>query len=134
MTEKQIADLDGKIKMLHFKLNKTDDIIAKRDRQALDRHQTAISGIVSAVDTLKNTIEEKKFAKGEREEEIATWSQGIEEHLEKADDTTRRLQKAIKTIDMQEEEEQAVEKHKQNMVFERELLEQKEQFEKNTLP
>ena len=131
MTEKQIADLDGKIKMLHFKLNKTDDIIAKRDRQALDRHQTAISGIVSAVDTLKNTIEEKKFAKGEREEEIATWSQGIEEHLEKADDTTRRLQKAIKTIDMQEEEEQAVEKHKQNMVFERELLEQKEQFEKN---
>ena len=131
MTEKQIADLDGKIKMLHFKLNKTDDIIAKRDRQALDRHQTAISGIVSAVDTLKNTIEEKKFAKGEREDEIATWSQGIEEHLEKADDTTRRLQKAIKTIDVQEEEEQAVEKHKQNMVFERELLEQKEQFEKN---
>ena len=131
MTEKQIAELDGKIKILYFKLSKTDDIISKRDRQALDRHQTAITGIVSAVDALKNTIEEKKFAKGESEEEIATWSQQIEEHLEKADVMTGKVQKAIKAIDIEEEEEQAVEKHKQNMVFERELLEQKEKFEKN---
>ena len=32
---------------------------------------------------------------------------------------------------MEEEEKQAIEKHKMKMAFERELLEQKEKFEKN---
>ena len=123
MTEKQIAELDGKIKMLHFKLNKSDDIIGKRDRKALDRHQTAITSVVTSVESLKTTIEEKKFAKGESEEEIATWSQEIEGHLAEADEMTRRVEKAIKAIDIEEEEEQAMEKHKQKMEFERKLLE-----------
>ena len=65
---------------------------------------------------LKNTIEEKKFTKGASVEEIATWSQEIE----KADEMMRRVQKAIKAIDIEEEEEQAVEKRKKNMEFERE--------------
>lgn len=132
MTEKQLAELDGKIKMLHFKLNKSDDIIEKRDRQALDRHQTAITSVVTDVESLKTTIEEKKFTKGESEDDITTWNQKlIVEHLAQADEITRRVQKEIKAIDIEEEEKQAIEKHKMEMAFERELLEQKEKFKKN---
>lgn len=132
MTEKQLAELDGEIKMLHFKLNESDDIIEKRDRQALDRHQTAMTSVVTDVESLKTTIEEKKFTKGESEDDITTWSQKlIVEHLAQADEITRRVQKEIKAIDIEEEEKQAIEKHKMEMAFERELFEQKEKFKKN---
>lgn len=83
MTEKQIAELDTKVKMLYFKLNQTDEIVEKRERQSLERHQSSITSIVSAVDTLKSTVEEKKFTKGESKDAIKTWSGEIEKHLEK---------------------------------------------------
>ena len=121
MTEKQLAELDGKVKMLYFKLNKSDEIIEKRDRQALDRHRTAITSVVADVESLKTRIEEKKFTKGESKDDITTWSQKIEEHLAKADEITRRVQNEIKAIDIEEEEKQTIEKHKLKMAFEREL-------------
>jgi len=66
MTEKQITELDTKVKMLYFKLNQTYEIKEKRERQSLERHQSSITSIVSAMDTLKAAVEEKKFTKGER--------------------------------------------------------------------
>ena len=69
--------------------------------------------------------------------DITTWSQKIEEHLAKADEITRRVQNEIKAIDNEEEEKQAIEKHKMKMAFERELLEQKENLRrtmKNSRP
>ena len=69
MTEKQIAELNTKVKMLYFKIKQTDEIVEKRERQALERHQSSIASIVSAVDTLKSAVEETKFTKGESEEE-----------------------------------------------------------------
>ena len=41
MTEKQIAELNTKIKLLYFKLNQTDEIVEKRKRQYLERHQSS---------------------------------------------------------------------------------------------
>ena len=131
MTEKQIAELDTKVKMLYFKLHQTDEIVEKRERQSLERHQSSIASIVSAVDTLKSAVEEKKCTKGESENTIKTWSGGIEQHLEKADQATKRVQSAIQAIDMEEQEKRAFENHKQQMEFEREILEQKAKFEKD---
>ena len=74
MTEKQIAELDTKVKMLYFKLHQTDEIVENREWQSLERHQSSIASIVSAVDTLKSAVEEKKFTKGESEDTIKTWS------------------------------------------------------------
>ena len=129
MTEKQITELKNKIKTLKFRLSKTDDIVAKRDRQALQRQRTSITNIVCAVDSLKSVIEEKKFAKGDSEDDIAAWSEEVEGNLERADETVRRVETVIKVIDNEELEKQAVEKHKLKMEFERELLEQKAEFE-----
>ena len=128
--KKEMTELDNKIKLLRLKISKAEETILKRDRQSLERHQLSISSIASAVDELKLTIEEGKIGKGESEEDIALWSKQIEDDLERADDTTRKIQAAIKAIDLEEQEREATEKHKKNMEFERQLLEQRAEFEK----
>ena len=76
MVKKQLTDLGNKIKTLKFRLSKTNEVIAKGDRQALERHKASITTIVEAVDEFKDTIEEKKFANlGESEEDIARMEQ-----------------------------------------------------------
>ena len=102
-----MSELDTKVKMLYFKLKQTDEIVEKRERQSLERHQSSITSIVSAVDTLKTAVEEKKFSKGESEDEIKTWSEEIENHLEKADQATNIIQSAIQAIDMEEQEKKS---------------------------
>ena len=119
-----------KIKLLKLKIAKTEQIISKRDRQALERLQLSISSLASAVDELKLKIEEGKISKGESKEEIALWGEEIEDNLARADNTTRRIHDAIKAIDLEEHEREAMEKHKKNMEFGRELLEQREEFKK----
>ena len=119
------------MKTLYLKIKQTDEIVEKREQQALERHQSSNASIVSAVDTLKSAEEEKKFTKGESEDEIKTWSEEFEKHLEKADQTTNRVQSAIQAIDMEEQEKRAFEHYKQHMEFEREILEQKAEFKKN---
>ena len=91
MTEKQIAELNTKVKLLYFKLNQTDEIVEKRERQSLERHQSLITTIANALDTFKSAVEEKKFMKGESEDEIKTWREEFEKHLEKADQATNRI-------------------------------------------
>ena len=120
MTENQIAELNTKVKMFYFKINQTDDIVEKRERQALERHQSSITSIVSAGDTLKSAVEEKKFTTGESEDEIKIWREEFEKHLEKADQATNRVQSAIQAIDMEEQEKRAFDHHKQQMEFLRE--------------
>lgn len=56
MTEKQITELDSKIK--NKTINKTDEIIQKQEQQILECHRTLIGSIVSAVDML-NVINKK---------------------------------------------------------------------------
>ena len=128
--KKEMTELDNKIKLLKLKIAKTEEIILKRDRQALERLQLSISSLASAVDELKLKIEEGKIGKGESEEEIALWGEEIEDNLERADNTTRKIHDAIKALDLEEQEREAMEKHKKNMEFERQLLEQREEFEK----
>ena len=119
--EKQIAELDTKVKMLYFKLNQTDEIVEKQERQSLECHQSSITSIASAVDTLKSAVEEKKFTKGESKDAIKTWSGEIEKHLEKADQATNRVQSTIQAIDMEEQEKKALENHKLQMEFKRDF-------------
>lgn len=108
--EKQLTELGNKIKTLLFRVNKTEDIITKRDRQALERQDGSIASIVETVNALKETIEEKKFGKGESEEEIAEWSEDIDKQLEEADEASRKINRLIKIIDQQEQEVELAEK------------------------
>ena len=71
--EKMISELNEKLKALSFRTNKTDEIIAKGDKEVLERHQASNPNITEAVSTQKESIEEKKFGKGESEEEVSVW-------------------------------------------------------------
>ena len=94
--KKEMTELDNKIKLLKLKIAKTEEIILKRGRQALERLQLSISSLAGAVDELKLKIAEGKIGKGESEEEIALWGEEIEDNLERADNMTRKIHDAIK--------------------------------------
>ena len=54
----------------------------------------------------------------------------MEEEVERADEITRDIDKHIKAMDLEKQEQQAVEEHKRKLEFEREMLEQKAEFQK----
>lgn len=108
MTDKQLSDLESKLKTLRFRLHKTDGIIAKQDRQSIERHLTSIAGTVASLHELKEAIEEKKFSKGEPEQEVSEWSTSIEQELEKADEESSKLAHPLKSIERGEREKRDV--------------------------
>ena len=128
--DKQLNELVSKVKALRFRQGKTEEIMAKQDRQASERQRESIDNVTKAIINLKETIEEKKFSKGESEEDVAEWAKEYEDDLAIADENVRRLAQQIKEIDRREQHEKAVQDHKKNLEFERELLEQKAEFEK----
>ena len=70
------------------------------------------------MDELKDTKGEKKFTKGESKEDIAAWSRGTKEEVERADEITRDIDKHFKAMDLEKLEQQAVEEHKRRLEFE----------------
>ena len=61
--EKQLSELASKVKALRFRLSKTDEAIAKDDREACKRQKDSISNISKLIINLKESIEEKSFRK-----------------------------------------------------------------------
>ena len=128
--DKLLNDLASKVKALRFRQGKTEEVLAKHDREASERQRESIVNVAIAINTLKEAIEEKKFGKGESEEDVAAWAKDFEGELAKADENVRRLVQEIKEIDRREQDEKAAREHKKNLAFKRELLEQKAEFEK----
>ena len=67
--------------------------------------------------TQKTLSHPRKLAKARAKKKIALWGREIEDNLERADNTTRRIQDAIKAIDLGRQVREAIEKHKKNMKF-----------------
>ena len=112
--EKMIGELNGKLKALSFRTKETDESIAKGDK-ALQRHQASIANITKAVSTQKESIEEKKFSKGESEEEVSVWGAKAEELLAEADSCMRKIAKHLKSMIAAAEEAEALEAHTKAM-------------------
>ena len=53
----------------------------KGDRQATERQCESITSIAGAINTLKETLEEKKFSKGESDEQVTEWREAYEQEL-----------------------------------------------------
>jgi len=124
--EKMISELNGKLKALSFRTNKTDEIIAKVDKEALERHQASIANITEAASTQKESIEEEKFSKGESEEEVSIRSAKAKELLAEADDEcTRKIAKHLKSMIAAAQDAEALEAHTKAMQYEKMLMEQK---------
>ena len=68
------AERVWKRKKPDFRVKKTDEILQKDDLVALERHRASLESVVTAVTTLKESIEEKKFAEGEDEQAVEEWA------------------------------------------------------------
>ncbi|PFX26524.1 hypothetical protein AWC38_SpisGene8801 [Stylophora pistillata] len=122
--EKEVADLNANIKTLRFRVKKTDEILQKDYRAALERHRTSLESVVTAVTTLKVSIEEKKFAEGEDEQAVQEWAEEFEESVDEADKCMRQLASKIELIHRKSKHEAAVFEDKQAIALENEKIEQ----------
>ncbi|KAK2558157.1 hypothetical protein P5673_019741, partial [Acropora cervicornis] len=105
----------------------TDEVLKKDDRKASERHRTSLETMVTAVNALKESIEEKKFVNGEDEESVQEWSSGIEEIVNQADECMRELTSQIEQIDRNLKHASALHEHKREIELEREKLRQKQE-------
>ena len=82
MSKKQLSELDAKLKTLKLRLKNTNVVIAKREKEAIERQRASIVALAGEIDCLRGSIQEAKFVAGESEEKVeswsAAWSEGIE--------------------------------------------------------
>ena len=121
--EKLISELNAKLKTLSFRIKKTDEIIAKSDKEALERHKVSVANITEAVNAQKEIIEEKKFSKEETEENVSEWGAEAEALLAEADECTRKISKQDMIVAAQDTNE--LQAHAKAMELEKTLMEQK---------
>ncbi|PFX19971.1 hypothetical protein AWC38_SpisGene15593 [Stylophora pistillata] len=101
-----------------------DEILQKNDRAALEKHRASFESVVTAVTSLKESIEEKKFAEGEDEQAVQEWAEEFEESVDEADKCMRQLARKIELIHGKSKHEAVVFEHKQAIALENEKIEQ----------
>ena len=69
-----MEELSCKIKTIKFRMGKTNDVIGKHDKEALERQRLSVTTISIMVNTLKENIEEGMFTKGDTEEQVKDWA------------------------------------------------------------
>lgn len=122
--EKEEAELNAKIKTLRFRVKKTEEILQKGDRAASERHRAPLESVVTAVTTLKESIEVKQFAEGEDEQAVQEWAEEFEESVDEADKCMGQLASKIELIHRKSKHEPVVFEHKQAIALENEKIEQ----------
>ena len=151
--KQQLDEIEGKLRLLKFTIKKTDGILETNDEEVAIRQKGQITKIILAISDLKQIIEEKKFIKGDSEENnVAAWGESIEENIASADENVKQLNEHIQRLKADErckesalefenkrllDEEnyarrQAFEKHERDkqLAFEQELFNQKLQYQK----
>ena len=68
--EKRQAELMGKLKILSFTLNKTKEIMERRDQEASERQEMSIMTKIKAINSLEGETEELKFINRESNEQV----------------------------------------------------------------
>ena len=127
--EKQIEDLNGKIKTLSFRVQKSVEVVKKQDRVAPEMHKKSLETMITAVKTLKVSIEEKKFAKGEEQEAVKEWAADIV--VDEADDCIRELTAHMEQIDRESQQATLLYEHQQAIEMEKkEIRKQQEATER----
>ena len=125
--EKLDSLLAGKVKALRFTSRKTDDIVKKGNKTALERHRDALNSMLD---------EETKFTNGDSDENVESWGKPVVEQLEEVDGKITDLNKFVAELVLQEKAQQQEEENKlafhtrqEQLVFERKQFEQKLEFE-----
>ncbi len=128
--------LQGKLKALQFTLNKTDSVLEKRNKTAIERHRDSLNSMLDGIQTLKQQIEEAKFTKGESEENVGNWGKSVEARIEEVDSKVTSLTELIADLELREKAKQQEEEYKlvnttrqEQLEFEHKQYELKLEFE-----
>ena len=124
--DKQIAELEGKLKTLNFRLKKTGNVSKKDDRTAFEKHKVSIEALVMAVVKLKKSIEEQKFANCEDDQAVQECANKIEKIVNEGDTCIRELAKRIEQIDRNLKHATVLYEHKREVELEKEIVQQQE--------
>ncbi len=120
-----MEELTCKIKTLKFRMGKTNDVIGKHDKEALERQRLSVTTISTMVNTLKENIEEGMFTKGDTEEQVKDWAAEMETLLAQADQCVRKITKELKDMQLAAEEATTFQEQQKKLEFEKLLTEQK---------
>ena len=122
--EKEKAELNAKIETLNFRVKKTNEIVEKDDRAAMERHRASLESVVTAVMTLMESIQEKKLAEGEDKQAVQKRTEEFEESVDEADKCMRQLASKIELMVRKSKHEAVVFEHKQAIALENKKIEQ----------
>ena len=125
MSKKQPSELDTKLKTLNPQLKSTDVVIGKREKEAVERQRASIVALAGEINCLRASIQEAKFAAGESEENVESWSEGMESDLSIADESVAKLSKCLNEIETEVRDLERNQSHANVMELEKQLLEQK---------
>ena len=114
-------DLATRLTQLKITRDKTEAILAARNSNRIKRHKDAIHAIVSSVEKSKRKVEELKIAAGEEMAAISTWCEGVEADIAAVDQDMDNISTCLSEID----QEQVDKTRKEQLAFEKELLDQK---------
>ena len=120
-----MEELSCKIKTIKFRMGKTNDVIGKHDKEALERQRLSVTTISIMVNTLKENIEEGMFTKGDTEEQVKDWAAETETLLAQADQCVRKITKELKDMQLAAEEATTFQEQQKKLEFEKLLTEQK---------
>ena len=133
MMDKSLQELNSKLKTLKFRMGESEDIIAKQDKEAMDRQRLSVSAISTMVNTIKETIEENMFAQGKSEEDVQKWAEESERILAMADQCVRRITQGINNLDLAAREAITLQEEKRKLEFEKILTDQKLRQERDAV-
>ena len=131
------ADLQAKLKLLTFTRDKTKAIVEGSNTLAMDRQLKALSTLVDEVETLRRSVEQNKFKKGDEPEAVTTWGKDLDGEMSKTDAVITTLTSAINEVrsnqilkEKQIEHALKEKEREEQLLFEKRQFEQKFEFEK----
>ena len=119
-------DLATNLTQLQITRDKTEAALASRNGNRIKRHRDSLHAVVSSVERAKRKVEELKIAAHEEIADINTWGEKLESDLAAVDDDMERISQCLSEID----QEQVDKTRKEQLAFEKELFEQKLQYNK----
>ena len=124
---KRIAELEGKVKTLNFRLKKTGDVLKKDDRTAFERHKVSVEALMTTVVRWKECIEEQKFTNGGEDETVKEWADEIKRVVNEGNACIRELAEQIEQIDRNLKHATVLYEHKREIDLEKEKMVQQQE-------
>lgn len=127
--------INTKLELLEFTDGKPHMAIASGEMSSIERHAKTIKKI-KEIQGIAVEIKEAKFQAEAPVKEVRTWSENLEERVEKCETSLRYIKQTIKDINDKEkeeiqrrEEQMESEARKRELKFEQEKLEQRLKYE-----